>query len=251
VRALIVDDELLARERIRSLLLDEPDVVVAAECANGNEAIEALRGGLADLAFLDVQMPGRNAFEVIREVGPERMPAVVFVTAYDRYAVKAFEVRAIDYLLKPFGDDRFRDALSRARARVGGQDTGRQLVPLLQEVARNGGAHVERLEVRSSWRISYVRVDDVDYAEAWGNYVRLHCGTERHLIRETMNGLEAKLDPRRFVRIHRSTLVNVDRVREIHPLFHGDWEVLLKSGGRLTMSRTHREGAQQVLAGRR
>jgi two-component system LytT family response regulator len=249
VRALIVDDELLARQRIRSLLALESDVVVAGECANGDEAVAALRGGPADLVFLDVQMPGRDAFDVIRDVGPERMPAVVFVTAYDRYAIKAFEVHALDYLLKPFGADRFKDALERARARALDKGGSRRLAPLLQELAGHA-SRPERLEVRSSSRISFVRVLDLDYAEAWGNYVRLHCGAERHLMRETMNGLEALLDPRRFVRIHRSTLVNVDRVKEIQPLFHGDWEVVLRGGVHLTMTRTHRDRAQRLLAGR-
>jgi two-component system LytT family response regulator len=177
------------------------------------------------------------------------MPAVVFVTAYERYALDAFEVHAVDYLLKPFGADRFREALGRARLRVHDREHGRDLVPLLRQLAgRNGGP--ERLEVRSSSRIAFVRVDDLDYAEAWGNYVRLHCGAERHLMRETMNSLEARLDPRRFVRIHRSTLVNVDRVKETVPLFHGDWEVVLRSGVRLVLTRTHRERAQRLLGGR-
>jgi two-component system LytT family response regulator len=248
VRALIVDDEPLARRRIRSLLAAEADVTVAGECANGDEAVAALRAAPADLVFLDVQMPGRGAFDVIRAVGPERMPAVVFVTAYERYAIEAFEVHAVDYLLKPFGPERFRQAVGRARARLRAHD-GRRLLPLLAEAAAPAPAS-ERLEVRSSSRITFVRVDDLDYAEAWGNYVRLHCGSERHLMRETMAGLLARLDPRRFVRIHRSTLVNVDRVKEIHALFHGDWEVVLRDGTRLVMTRTHREQAQRLLAGR-
>jgi two-component system LytT family response regulator len=248
LRALIVDDEPLARRRIRSLLAAEADVSVAGECASGDEAVAALRARRADLVFLDVQMPGRGAFDVIREVGPERMPAVVFVTAYERYAIDAFEVHAVDYLLKPFGAERFREAVGRARARLQGHD-GRRLRPLLDAVAARTGPP-PRLEVRSSSRIAFVRVDDLDYAQAWGNYVRLHCGAERHLMRETMSGLLARLDPRRFVRIHRSTLVNVDRVKEIHALFHGDWEVVLRDGTRLTMTRTHREQAQRLLAGR-
>jgi two-component system LytT family response regulator len=248
MRALIVDDEPLARERIRSLLVEETDVVVAGECANGDEAVKALRDRSADLVFLDVRMPGRNGFDVIRDIGPGRMPATVFVTAYDQYALKAFEVHAVDYLLKPFGDERFRDALGRARARIRDPEGGQRLIALLQELASRT-ARPERLEVRSSARIRFVAVDDLDYAEACGNYVRLHCGAEQHLMRETMNALEARLDPRRFARIHRSALVNAARVKELHPLFHGDWEVVLHSGVRLTMTRTYRERAQRLLAG--
>jgi two-component system, LytTR family, response regulator len=246
VRALIVDDEPLARERIRALLAEEADVVVAGECANGDEAAAALRQRAADLVFLDVQMPGRNAFDVIRDVGPAHMPAVVFVTAYDQYAIQAFEVHAVDYLLKPFGAERFRDALQRARARVRDRERGSRLAPLLDELAARP-APPERLEVRSSARITFVRVDDVDYAEACGNYVLLHCGAERHLMRETMQALEARLDPRRFVRIHRSTVVNLDRVRELEPLFHGDFLVRLRDGTELTLSRTYRESVERVL----
>jgi two-component system LytT family response regulator len=249
MRALIVDDEPLARERLRSLLAQEPDVVVAGECANGDEAVAALRARPADLVFLDVQMPGRDAFEVIREVGPERMPAVVFVTAFDRYAVRAFEVQAIDYLLKPFDSERFRDAMGRVRRRIAARRDG-NVPPPLPDLRAEQSIRQERLAIRSASRISIVRVEDLDYAEAWGNYVRLYCAGDRHLMRETMNALEARLDPQRFVRIHRSSLVNVDRIKEIRPLFHGDWEVLLKSGVRLTLTRTYREHAQRVLSAR-
>jgi two-component system LytT family response regulator len=257
VRTLIVDDEPLARERIRTLLAGEPDVVVVGECTNGREAVRALRGQPADLVFLDVQMPGRNAFEVIADVGPERMPAVVFVTAYDEYALRAFEVHAVDYLLKPFDAERFHEALRRARARVKDRDaTGAgtaavdgSLLALLHQLAGHP-ARADRLAVRSSGGIAFVGTDDVDYAEACGNYVRLHCGAARHLMRETMLALEARLDPRRFARIHRSTLVNLDRVKELHPLFHGDWELVLANGTRLTLTRHYREHVQQLLAGK-
>jgi two-component system LytT family response regulator len=251
-RVLIADDEPLARQRLRTLAAKEADVVIVGECATGRAAAEMLRQRATDIAFLDVQMPDGDGFDVIREVGAERMPAVVFVTAYDRYALQAFAVHAVDYLLKPFDGARFREALGRARARVDARARGereRRLLALVQEL---GGAPppVERLVVRSASRVLVVRVEDLDYAEACGNYVRLHCRGERHLMRETMNALEARLDRRRFARIHRSVVVNLDRVKELHPLFHGDWAVVLSSGVRLTLSRTYREQVQQLMAGR-
>jgi two-component system LytT family response regulator len=252
LRVLIADDEPLARQRLRTLASSEPDVVVVGECASGRAAAEVLRTRAADVVFLDVEMPEGDGFDVIHEVGPERMPAVVFVTAYDRYAVRAFEVHAVDYLLKPFDGPRFREALRRARARAelsARAERARSLRDLVQEL---GGvsAPVERLFVRSASRVVLVPVDEIDYAEACGNYVRLHCRGGRHLMRETMNGLEVRLDPRRFARIHRSLLVNLDRVQELHPLFHGDWAVLLRSGARLTLSRTYRDRLPQLTAGR-
>ena len=251
-RVLIADDEPLARQRLRTLAAKEADVVIVGECATGRAAAAMLRERLADVAFLDVQMPDGDGFDVIREVGVERMPAVVFVTAYDRYALQAFAVHAVDYLLKPFDGARFREALGRARtradARVRGEREGR-LLALVRELS-GAPPPAERLAVRSASRMALVRVEDLDYAEACGNYVCLHCRGERHLMRETMNALEARLDRRRFARIHRSVLVNLDRVKELHPLFHGDWAVVLRSGVRLTLSRTYREQVQQLMAGR-
>jgi len=251
-RVLIADDEPLARQRLRTLAAREADVVVVGECATGRAAAEMLRQHPADVAFLDVQMPDGDGFDVIREVGADRMPAVVFVTAYDRYALKAFDVHAVDYLLKPFDGIRFREALRRARLRAESRTRGEREQRLLALVRELGGAPApaERLAVRSASRVALVRVDDLDYAEACGNYVRLHCGTARHLLRETMNGLEARLDRRRFARVHRSAIVNLDRVLELHPLFHGDWALVLRGGVRLTLSRTYREAVQRLMAGR-
>ncbi len=249
LRTLIVDDEPLARERLRTLLAAEPDVVLAGECGNGREAADAIRRHGPDLVFLDVQMPGWNGFEVIREVGVARMPAVVFVTAYDEYALGAFDVHAVDYLLKPFDAARFREALRRARARAVGGDGAGRMAALVGDGSPPPG-RAERLAVKSAGGISFVRVDELDYAEACGNYVRLHCGAARHLIRETMSALEARLDPTRFARVHRSALVNLERVKELHPLFHGDWEIVLAGGARLTLTRHHREHVQRLLSGR-
>ena len=237
LRVLIADDEPLARQRLRTLAAEEPNVRVVGECATGRAAVDGLRAQEADVAFLDVQMPEGNAFDVIREVGPDRMPVVVFVTAYDRYALRAFEVHAVDYLLKPFDRARFREALRRARLQVQARAGA--------GVAATG---TERLAVRSSSRVSLVRVNDLDYVESCGNYVRLHCGDERHLMRETMTALEARLDPRRFARIHRCILVNLDRVKELHPLFHGDWMVVLRSGVRLSLSRNYRDRVPELRA---
>ena len=248
LRALIVDDEPLARERIRALLAQDPDVSLAGECRNGKEAVKAIREERPDLVFLDVQMPGPDAFAVIQEVGPARMPAVVFVTAYDRYALKAFDVHAVDYLLKPFDAARFHEALRRARAQIdaaGRAEAERKLAALIRELSAAAGG--ERLAVRSAGRVSFVGVDEIDYVEACGNYVRLHCGGERHLMRETLSGLEGRLPARRFARIHRSTLVNLDRIKELQPLFHGDWAVVLRSGARLTLSRSYRERLRHLV----
>jgi len=251
-RVLIADDEPLARQRLRTLASKEAGVVIVGECATGRAAAAILRQRPADVAFLDVQMPDGDGFDVIREVGVERMPAVVFVTAYDRYALQAFAVHAVDYLLKPFDGERFREALARARTRADARARGEREQRLLALVRELSGAPppAERLAVRSASGVSVVRVEDLDYAEASGNYVRLHCRSERHLLRETMNALEARLDRRRFARIHRSLLVNLDRVQELHPLFHGDWVVVLRSGVRLTLSRTYRDHVHQVMAGR-
>ncbi len=206
----------------------------------------------SDLLFLDVQMPEMDGFEVLEELeelGPDRVPAVVFVTAYDRYAVKAFEVHAVDYLLKPFSEGRFRETLARAleqleRRRRG--DLPRQLRALLAS-PQPGPRYVDRIAVKTDGRVLLVNVKDLDWIEAVGNYVRLHVGATRHLVRETMASLESKLDPEEFLRIHRSTIVNVTRCKELKPLFHGECEVLLADGTRLTLSRRYRAKLRDVL----
>jgi two-component system LytT family response regulator len=249
IRTLIVEDEPLMRERLRGLLAEEPDVVVAGECANGPEAVAALDADPPDLVFLDVQMPGLNGFEVIEAVGVERMPATVFVTAYDRYALRAFEVHALDYLLKPFNRQRFQQALERARARL------RQAAPAeVHELLRALLADVQtaarpprRLVVKSDNRIALVKPEDVDWVEAAGNYVRLHVGKDEHLLRATMEGVEAQLPPRQFVRIHRSTIVNIERIRSLEPAFHGDYVVQLHDGIELPLSRTYRPKLEELL----
>ena len=243
LRVVLVDDEPLVRRGIRAFLAEERDVEVVGEARNGAEAVSAIEALSPDLVFLDVQMPGLDGFGVVAEVGLDRMPAVVFVTAFDEYALRAFDVHAVDYLLKPFDEPRFRTALARARQRVGaraGDRSSPDLAALLAEL-RPRAEYAERLLVKGNERVVVVSVDDVDYVEAADNYVRLQTRGGRHLMRETIKGLEARLDPRRFARIHRSTIVNLGRVRELQPLFNGEMAVVLKDGTTLTMSRGYRD----------
>jgi two-component system LytT family response regulator len=251
IRALVVDDEPMARDRVLSLLQQEEDVEVVGECGDGTQAVAAIQHQSPDLVFLDVQMPGHNAFEVIQAVGAERMPTVIFVTAYDEYALKAFEVHALDYLLKPFGRDRFQRTLQHARAsleRRRAGDLGRRLLALVNDIKTEPGpARLDRLVVKSGGRVFFLRTDEIDWIEAAGNYVRLHLGEESHLFRETMNRMESRLDSRRFVRIHRSRIVNTERVKELQPWFNGEHVVVLQNGTRLTLSRGYREKLQEQL----
>jgi two-component system LytT family response regulator len=248
-RVLIADDEPLARERLRMLLATEDWVDVAAECATGAEAVAAIQKLKPDLVFLDVQMPGASGFDVIDSVGVDRMPPVVFVTAYDRYALRAFDVHALDYLLKPFDRERFQQALSRARQHLERRDAGelqRRLLELVQDL-RSSPQRPERFVIKTGGRVFFVRTDEIDWIEAAGNYVKLHVGSEAHLLRQTMNALEAQLDPDHFFRIHRCHIVNIERVKELQPWFNGEYVVFLRSGARLTLSRGYREKLQDRL----
>jgi two-component system, LytTR family, response regulator len=253
LRALIVDDEAVARRRIRRLLQREPDVTVVAEAADGRTAVQVIREQSPDVVFLDVQMPELDGFGVVAELG-HHPPTIVFVTAYDEYALRAFEVHALDYLLKPFDKTRFAAALERGKAQVRlGQSGGmeQRLMAFLRTVEDHRPSPrqplPERLVVKSAGRVSFVRVEELDWIEAAGNYVRLHVAKEDHLLRETLSGLEAKLDPRRFVRIHRSTIVNIDRIRQLQPAFHGDYVVQLHDGTELTLSRSCRDKLEEAL----
>jgi two-component system, LytTR family, response regulator len=249
IRTLIVDDEPLARQRLRRLLEADPDIAVLGECGDGQQAVAALRDLRPNLLFLDVQMPLLDGFGVLQSLAGTPLPVVIFVTAHDRYALKAFEVHALDYLLKPYDKARFASALDRAKTQVRQGTTAAldaRLHELLQSVqTRRPGT--ERLLVKSGGRISFVRLDDVDWVEAAGNYVRVHVGKEDHLLRESLSALEKKLDPTRFVRIHRSTIVNLEHIRELQPAFHGDFVVLLHDGTELTVSRSFREKLEQSL----
>jgi two-component system LytT family response regulator len=249
IRTLIVDDEPLARERLAGLLAAEPDIEIAGQCRDGEEAVRAIIEQTPDLVFLDIQMPQLNGFEVIEAVGPERMPLVIFVTAHDRHALRAFEVRALDYLLKPFDRDRLRDALQRVRKQVereDGGEIGRRLLALMKDLRRDQ-PRTDRLVVKSGGRLFFLRTDEIDWVEAAGNYVRLHVGSTSYLLRETMNAIEGRLDPEKFFRIHRCRIVNMERIQELQPWLNGEYAVLLRTGTRLTLSRGYREKLQERL----
>ena len=249
--ALIADDEPLARERLNALLAAEPDVEVIGQCRDGEETIAAINTRTPDLVFLDVQMPGMSGFDVIAAVGADRMPLVIFVTAYDSHAVRAFEVRALDYLLKPFDRERLTDALQRARVHVQQSeagDIGRRLLAVMKDLRRDQ-PRSDRLVVKSGGRLFFLRVDEIDWIESAGNYVRLHVGTTAHLLRETMTAIEGRLDPEKFFRIHRCRIVNMERIQQIQPWLNGEYAVMLRDGTRLTLSRGYRERLQERLRG--
>ena len=250
IRAIIVDDVELARERVK-ILLEDPEVEVVAECANGREAVEAVRDLKPDLVFLDVQMPEVGGFEVVEAVGVEEMPAVIFVTAYDEYALRAFEVNAVDYLLKPFDQRRLNKAVERAKREIRRQtpagEVEERLRRLLKEV-RPEPKYLRRIPVKSSRDTTFVLAEKIDWIGAAGHYLELHVGGETHLIREQLSRLEAKLDPEKFARVHRSAIVNLDRVKSLQPLFNGDHVIVLHDGRELNLSRTYHEKLLGLLA---
>jgi two-component system LytT family response regulator len=251
VRTLVVDDEPLARAGMRGLLADDPEVTVVGECAHGREAIAAIRAHAPDLVLLDVQMPEVDGFAVVREIGVARMPVVVFVTAFDQYALRAFEAQALDYLLKPFSDTRFQQALARAKEQVRQRRLGAlsgQLAALLGVPAAPPEPEgATRLEVRLGDRRLFIATADIDWIEASDYYVRLHTGGRSHLLRETLQELEVRLDPRRFLRVHRSAMVAVDRVAELRVDGAGRPCVVLRDGTRLPVSRSRREQVERAL----
>jgi two-component system LytT family response regulator len=242
LRALVVDDEPLARQRIRHLLRRTPDIEVVGECANGLEAVKAIEDHPPDLVFLDIQMPELDGFGVVEAVGPEQMPPTLFITAYDQHALKAFEVHALDYLLKPFSPERFQQALDRARHWCSAKpaERGPDLEALLAGL-RQERPWVDRLLVRQGDHHLLVRTVALQWIEAEDNYVRLHVEGTSYLLRQTMAGLLARLDPARFRRIHRSAIVNLDCIKEFQPWTGGDHLVIMRDGTRLTLSRTFRE----------
>jgi two-component system, LytTR family, response regulator len=257
ITCLLVEDEVLARLALRQALASHPEIEIVGECGHGAEALQAIAALRPDLLLLDIQMPGMDAFQLLRELPAAAMPLVVFVTAFDEHALRAFDARGLDYLLKPFDQARFDAAMERVQAQWRGRrgvmvsapapsTPGFPPAPPAPPTAREP-AFLERLSVRRSERILLLRVDEIDWIGADGNYVRIHAGGASYLHREALSRLALALDPRRFVRIHRGTVVNLDRVREIHPLFYGDWQVHLRDGTRLTLSRRFRDGARQAL----
>lgn len=249
IRVLIVDDEPLARRKLRRLLNGSADIETIGECANGVQAVAIIEEQKPDLVFLDMQMPELDGLGVVDAIGPQRMPLIVFVTAYDRYAIKAFEVNALDYLLKPVNRERFQATVTRARSQLERGHTsamGQQLHALLEHL-KPGQEFCRRLMLKSEGRVYFLTVDEIDWIEAAHNYLVLHAGKASHLIRETMNSLEARLDPDRFVRIHRSTMVNIERIQEMHPWVRGEHAVFLRDGTRLTLSRSYYERLRQRL----
>jgi two-component system LytT family response regulator len=255
IRTLIVDDEPIARRGIRQQLRPEADVEIIGECANGREAVAAIRKQSPDLIFLDVQMPLLDGFGVVDAIGVDNLPAVVFVTAYDEHAIRAFEVNALDYLLKPIDQDRFQKTLSRVRLQLNGakiEQLQRKFASLLQHLEESKTESTRTkysggIAIRESSRVFFLSVDEIDWINAQGNYIQIHTEGSAHLLRETMKGIETKLDPEKFLRIRRSTIVRIERIKELHPLFNGEYAVSLRNGTQLTSSRRYRHNLEALL----
>jgi two-component system LytT family response regulator len=251
IRTLIADDELLARERLRQLLGNQPEIELVGECMDGREAVAAIQEKSPDLIFLDIQMPELDGFAVLDAIKLESMPVIVFVTAHDKFALRAFEVHAVDYLLKPFDRERFQSALRRALEQVKHrQDPARSQAQAaaLAEI-QSPAKPTDRLAIKSDGRITILKMADVAWIEAAHNYVEIHEDKRSHLLRETMGGIEQKLPPEKFVRISRSVIVNVDRVKELQPTFYGEYKVTLHNGKCLTLSRRYRSKLPQLGVG--
>lgn len=248
-RVLIVDDEPLARAHLRQLLAESSGVEVIGECGDGRDAVRRIREESPDLVLLDVQIPELDGFGVVREVGVERMPMVIFVTAYDEYALQAFDVFALAYLLKPVSRERFAGALARARALVqgrGGDETASRLAALLERMS-GSRQHGDRLSLKVDGRVLFVGVDEIDWIEAADNHVRLHMGQRSHQVRGTLTSFEQRLPPGKFLRIHRSTMVHVRRIMEVQPWFGGDYVFILTGGTRLTSGRSYRQAIRDFI----
>lgn len=251
VRVVVADDEPIGRHRLVRLLQAEPDTDVVAACADGEEAVAAIREQAPDIVLLDIQMPRLDGFEVVAALGNAQQPGVIFVTAHDQYALRAFEVHAVDYLLKPVDQDRLREAIARAVSgggRASPPSPTRRILGLLEELnARERARGRERLVVRSPERSFFLRTETIDYIEAAGKFVHLHVGRTVHALRESMAELEQELDPARFLRISRSVIVNLDRIQEIQPWFQGDYVLILSDGSKLTSTRGYRDNMRRLL----
>ena len=250
IRVAIADDEPLARERIRTMLDDRERYKVVAECGDGVETVKALAERPVDLLFLDIQMPGLDGFQILESLETNQLPIIVFVTAFNEHALRAFDVHALDYLLKPFDRGRFESTLARVEDLLGrqnGHDLPAELREFLRTLSVAQPAAAVRFPVRANGEIYFIKADDVDWIDAEGNYVALHAGGRRHLVRETIKSLEARLDPAKFVRVHRSAIINLDRLRKLQPYFHGEYVITLQDGTTLTSSRTYSDRLRALL----
>ena len=243
ITALIVDDEALARKFIRRMLKDERDVEVLGECNDGKSAVAMIQKQKPDLVFLDVQMPAMDGFGVLEAIGPELPTAVIFTTAYEKYAIRAFELHALDYLLKPFDQTRFRDAMRHARDQLKQRqnEDGRLQISALLESVKAQSKYLERLIIKADGRISFLSAREINWIEADDKYVHLHTAKGSRMVRQTLTAMESQLDPGKFLRIHRSAVVNVERIKELEPTFNGEHVVLLDDGTKLTLSRSYRQ----------
>ena len=250
IRALVVDDEPLARAMMREMLESDSEVEIVGECANGRDAVEAIKSAAPDIVFLDIQMPEIGGFEVLESFDPNtHHPYVIFVTAYDQYAVRAFEVHALDYLLKPFDRERFEGAWQRAKSQIKLDRTSRRdqdIIALLEEL-KAGPRYLERLVIKNGGRVFFLHVQDVHCIEAEGNYVRVYDNQKGYLLRETISSLEEQLDPKQFLRIHRSAIVKIDRIKEMQPWFHGEYRIIMENGKQLALSRNYRSNLQDAV----
>ena len=241
IRTLIIDDEKLARRKIERSLRGEEDIEIISEATCGVDAVDLINREKPDLVFLDIHIPEPNGFEVLQQIDPANMPIIIFVTAYDEYAIKAFEVNALDYLLKPFDQERLKVTVQRAREQLNGSRNGdldERLLSLLSDLKADK-EYPERLVLKTSGRVYFVKTTDIDWVEAAGNYVKLHVGKDSHMLRDTMTNIEKKLPPEKFLRIHRSRFVNIDRIKELNPLFSGDYLVKLHDDTELNLSRNY------------
>lgn len=249
IRTLIVDDMLLARKRIERVLSDDPEIEIVGECADGIQAVEAIEKLNPDLVFLDIQMPGMGGFEVIENMRVEKTPVIIFVTAFDEFALRAFQVYAFDYLLKPFEIERMKTTILRAKEQIqkrenpGLDERLKELIKSLKESEK----FLKRLTVKSRGKTVFLLVDEIDYIVSDGNYLNLHTGSQTHLIRASLQYFEMRLDPEKFVRIHRSTIINLDSVKEMHPLFNGDRLIIMKNDKELNLSRKYRDRLNKLL----
>ena len=266
IKVLIVDDESLARKRIKDLLSEKTDFEIVGECDNGTDAVKAIKKGEAELLFLDIQMQDMDGFDVLSDFDPTQLPKIIFITAYDQYALKAFEVHAIDYLLKPFDDERFDEMLLHVRKQIEKDnisELGGKLTSLLTDMKSSKSAETEdvspavptqgyqkRLVIKSTGKVSFVEIDEVDWIGAEGSYVSLNTNGKAHLMRGTLKNLESILNPDEFLRIHRSTIVNISAIKELKSHFHGEYVVILRTGKRLKLSRNYRESAERLIGGK-